>query len=238
MRLERPETKVAVLVLLLSSLLSSTGCTSFYVRQAFNEARLGQPWSEVNGSEQFSKDRQLASYVGEDPLAYCLRNRPGEHEIDGYFIVVSDSGKVAAKAYVLKGSPAPFGLQIEAKYWQELEEVASHYPYYVDVDRGNVKWPEPVYPPLIHPFSADDKLLPSGVRQSTWAWFAGSLWGWPFTPRDERWARETKVYWNGTLRDWSEVVKSVDQLPTEGTITVFRGKGPLSRQGSTCGHPQ
>jgi len=220
MRLERPETKVPVLVLLLSSLLSSTGCTSFFARQTFDEARLGQPWSQVSGAERYSLNGQLAFYSIDGP---------GDQERSDYFIVVSDNGKAIAKAYSIKGHPSPFGLQIEAKYWQELKEVGSHYPYHAAVGGGEVKLLEPVYPPLVNPWSKDDKILPSGVRESTWATLTHFMWGWPFSSSHDRWFRETKVYWNGALKRWPEIVKSMDQLPTEGTITVFWRKGPLSR---------
>ncbi len=219
---ERPETKAAVLVLLLCGLLGSTGCASFYARQTFNEATLGQPWSQVSGSEQYSLGRGL--------LAVRSIEGPGEQAGTDYLIVLSDSGKVIAKAYKIMGRPTAYGLQIEAKCWQELKEVHSHYPYTVVVERvGDVEMLEYVYPPLVDPFSADDRVLASGVRQSTWATLMRFMSGWPFQDKDGRRFVESKVYWNGSLKGWPEVAKSMDQLPTEGTITVFWGKGPLSR---------
>ena len=218
MCMKRPETKMTALLLLLGISLGITGCISFYARQTFNGAILGQPWSKVSGAERYSMNGQLAFYSIDGP---------GDQEGTDYFIVVADNGKAIAKAYSIKGSPSAFGLQIQAKYWQELKEVGSHYPYYAEPVNGAGEF-VPLYPPLFNPWSETDKVLPSGVRQSTWAGLTDFLSGWPFQTKYERWFIETKVYWKGTRRSWPEVVKSMERLPTEGTITVLWRKGPLS----------
>lgn len=133
-----------------------------------------------------------------------------------------------AKAYSLKGHPSAFGLQIEAQYWNELKDVGMRYPYYAEPASG-IGLSVPVYPPLVDPGSDSDRILPSGVRQSTWASLIDFHWGWPFRPRHKRWFRETKAYWGDILKDWPEIVTSNDQLPVEGVITVYWRKGLLSR---------
>ena len=206
------------LVLLLCLALSFTGCASFEARRTFNRAALGQPWSEVKGAGAYGKNCQLAFHQSWGP---------GMGGAD-YLVVLTDRGTVAAKAYLLAGSPTSFGLQTRAEYWAELKEVASHYPYYAPPPGGAGLF-IPLYPYVAHPLSEDDKILPSGVRQSTWALLMRAIDGWPFDLKYKNRVDEAKVYWDRTVRPWPEVAKSPDQLPTEGTITVFWNKGPLSR---------
>jgi len=208
-----------VWVLLLGLLGSVGGCDAFCARQTFDEARLGQPWDQVHGAARYALNGQLAFYSIDGP---------GDQEGTDYYVVLTDDGKVMAKAYSIAGHATAFGLQIEARHWAELKEVASHYPYYKDDAQGLL---EPVYPPLIRPWSKDDKVLPSGVRQSTWASLTHFFWGWPFQTQqthDERWFRETQVRGNGKTWNWPDVAQAMDRLPTEGVLTVFWGRGPLS----------
>lgn len=203
--------------------LAGTGCASFHARRTFDQATPGKSWSAVGGTERYSRRNQFAVWSMEGP---------GDQEGTDYYIVVSGHGRVVAKAYSIAGRPSAVGLAIEARHWRELRDVQGHYPYRATVGTvGGIKLQKVVYPPLVRPFSTDDRVLPSGVRQSTWAWLTIYLWGWPFKTKPflERQIRETRAYWDGTIRSWPEAVKLMEGLGSEGTVTVFWGKGPLSR---------
>ena len=207
-------------VLVVNVVFSITGCASLQARQVFNMTRMDKPWSEVRGGGMYHRTGQWAQYSIKGP---------GDQEGTDYYVLLSDKGKVVAKAYRVCGRPTSLGLRTKAKYWAELKEVASHYPYYAPPPNGRAGFSTPTYPAFAEPLSEKDKLLPSGVRESTWARLVYMMWGWPFYSECGRSSDEAKVYWDRTVRPWPEVAKSPDQLPGEGTITVFWRRGPLSR---------
>ena len=223
-RTGRTRTLFAIL-LCVCGMISVAGCLS-PAEKAFESARIGDSWKDVPNAYLYWEARSMA---WRDKPSVELYWAPSPHwyyqqgSTDGqgthYYVVTSEDGKIVAKAKErIKETSCRF-LTTSMNNLSEFMEVEKHYPFFnraVPIARANLKVLVSDYPPLAKPESDEDKILPSGTRQSTWAGLASSLQGWPFAERD----RPVQAWLDGRVISWEVLVTKLEQGQLHGIVRL------------------
>jgi hypothetical protein len=137
------------------------------------------------------------------------------HEVY-YAIVTNEDGTIVAKAREQRDGRVSRCVFTTGECLRELMQVAEHFPFFdgeVPLPGTEFRVKVSSYPPLAKPNSPEDKILPSGTRESTWAGLVDSLQGWPFAAKDARitaWVDGHEVGWEALKAKLKE--KEVDGL--------------------------
>lgn len=194
--------------------LLGAGCQSPGVR-AFETSSLCEQWTRVHGSEQFTAGNP-----------HHFADWHGPEDTNNYYVVASEQGAVIAKAIIRAKLHPKYELRMRAQAFDEFLSVGGSYPFPDELIRvvepqeglpvGEIRrW---TYGPLATPGSAEDPILPSGVRTSSWARLILELNGWPF---DQRWssgARTARL--DGAAVEWSDLLTKVRTEVLDGDIAV------------------
>ena len=185
---------------------------------AFHNARLGSLWCSVGSADAFSQG---------NPRVF---SHDGAREGCGtdYLIITSEDGTVTAKVVrdvhgrmIRQLWIAPMALdellRIEQSYPFPSEEITSLPCRGATTLPSNVRLLRWTYGPLRKPGSAEDPLLPSGVRASTWAKLAIDLDGWPANSS----AEAIRVRLNGEEIAWETLLATIRNGAAVGEISVI-----------------
>lgn len=180
----------------------------------------GAEGEDAGGTKVVRRQREILItdlkdlYVGSDPPKARL---PKYY----YLVATSIEDKVVGKAILNRRKGLRRTLIMDGRDLRDFVRIQKQFPYHGHelpstvpkiaaasregggdwfevIPSGGARWRRWDYPALARPLSADDRILPSGVRESTWAALSFALAGWPFAKANRQptvWIDGEQVYW-------------------------------------------